>query len=148
MRLTAAVCTGLLVALLAPGRSLVAQATDEVTGFRTPSGHIHCDAFPVEGAAGKSVLRCDITGPNQPRVARPRNCELDYGYAFELFEPGGKATLLCAGDTVADPRHKVLEYGTSWEYGGMRCGVTPVRLRCVNTSTHGFELSARRQRRF
>ena len=73
MRLTAAVCTGLLVALLAPGRTLVAQATDEVTGFRTPSGHMHCDAFPVEGAAGKSVLRFDITGPNQPRIARPRN---------------------------------------------------------------------------
>lgn len=148
MRLTAAVCTGLIVALSPPTHAAGAQAAVEVSGFKTPSGHIHCDAFPAEGAAGKAVLRCDITGPGQPRVARPKDCDLDYGYAFELFEPGGKARLLCAGDTVADPRHKVLAYGGSWEHGGMRCDVTTSRLRCVNSSEHGFELSARRQRRF
>ena len=148
MRLTVAVSTGLVVVLLVTTRTAGAQAANDVSGFKTPSGHIHCDAFPVEGAAGRAVLRCDITGPGQPRVARPKDCELDYGYAFELFEPGGKSTLLCAGDTLADPRHNVLAYGSSWAYGGMRCDVTPTRLRCVNKSAHGFELSARRQRRF
>jgi hypothetical protein len=148
MRLPAAVFTGLFVALVAPVHPAAAQASDDPIGFKTPSGRIHCDTYPDDGATGKPVLRCDITGPNQPRVARPKDCELDYGYAFELTEPGGKARLLCAGDTTANPEHKVLAYGSTWESQGFRCDVTPLRLRCVNKSAHGFELSARHQRRF
>ena len=148
MRFPATVCSaGLALAALVPLKSAGAQAPDSVTGFQTPSGRIHCDAYPTD-TPRTAVLRCDITGPEQPRVRRPRGCELDYGYAFELFEPGGKSALLCAGDTVADPRRTVLAYGSSWEFSGLRCDVTAARLRCENKSAHGFELSPRRRRLF
>ena len=148
MRFPATVCSACLVlAAFVPLRAAGAQAPDSVTGFKTPSGHIQGDAYPTD-TPRMAVLRCDITGPGQPRVRRPRGCELDYGYAFELFEPGGKSALLCAGDTVADPRRTVLAYGSSWEFNGLRCDVTAARLRCENKSAHGFELSPRRQRKF
>ena len=148
MRLHAVVCAGAVLTLLIPLRSATGQSASADVGFKTPSGRIHCEAFP-DDEGRTAILRCDITGPNQPRVRRPADCELDYGYAFELRSAkGARASLICAGDTVADPKHRVLAYGGSWEYMGLRCEVTPARLRCLNASGHGFALSSRQQRLF
>ncbi|WP_337871274.1 DUF6636 domain-containing protein [Meiothermus sp.] len=123
-----------------------AQGYEELGGFKTPSGNIHCFAF-VDRVAGEAILRCDLL-QNQARIpAKPKDCELDWGNAFGLGERG-KAQRLCVGDTVADPRLPVLAYGKVWSEGGFRCDVTQARLRCTNRDKRGFELSRATQKLF
>lgn len=138
-----------VVLLLAGASSAAAQADDQTTGdflggFRTPSGNIHCQAFEV-GSARQAELRCDVLQNAAPIVKRPSDCELDYGNAFVLRERG-VATRLCHGDTTADPSLPVLAYGRRWTRRGLRCDLSPARLRCINADGRSFELSRRAQK--
>ncbi len=140
---------GLSLALLL-ATSRLAQGQDSVKrlgSFRTPSGNIHCEEWEV-GAHHRAELRCDVlSAAGRPALKRPKDCELDYGYAFMLTERK-KPWLLCGGDTIVDPSHAVLPYGTTWRGTGVTCAATLQFLRCTNTDGHGFALSKRAQRLF
>jgi hypothetical protein len=137
-----------LVLLLATTRQAHAQESMTRLGaFMTPSGNIHCEQLEL-GAPHRVELRCDVlSAAEHPTVKRPKDCELDYGYAFMLRERK-KAWLLCGGDTIADPSHAVLAYGETWRGTGVECTVTSQFLRCTNRDGRGFELSKRQQRLF
>ena len=54
----------------------------------------------------------------------------------------GRARVVCAGDTTADPSARVVGYGKTWARGGFRCESRRRGLTCENAADHGFFLSA------
>jgi hypothetical protein len=125
---------------LAPASAL--GGAESVAFFRTPSANIGC--IYASGEPGfPATLRCDIRSGLRPRPAQPRGCDLDYGDSFELHKTG-RPFVVCHGDTVFDPRARVLAYGTAWVRDGFRCTSRPTGLRCTNPSGHGFFLSRER----
>jgi hypothetical protein len=127
--------------LLAPAG---ARAEGSLVGFRLPSKKIGCmySHFAGESAA----LRCDVADvADAPK--RPASCKLDYGSAFGLGV-SGRARRLCVGDTVLDPKAKVLAYGRTRTLGPFTCVSRSGGLRCTTRAGHGFELSRARQKLF
>ncbi|MCW2982614.1 MAG: hypothetical protein JWR63_184 [Conexibacter sp.] len=124
--------------LLAPAG---ASAGDSLVGFQLPSKKIACVYSHFEGE--KAALRCDVADVVRP-AKRPASCKLDYGSAFGLTATG-KGRRLCAGDTVLDPKAKVLAYGASRTLGPFTCASRTTGLRCTTRAGHGFELSRTRQ---
>ena len=119
------------------------RASTDLIGFQTPSKNIHCAGF--SDSSGTS-LRCDILKNNAPIPARPKDCELDYGSAFEMTLKG-KSLRLCYGDTVAN-NYAVLQYGTTWKWVGFICSSSTAGLRCTNQSGHGWQISKNSQKLF
>jgi len=124
----------LAVLLLFP---VVASAQE---GFQLPSGNIHCALYD-------GILRCDVVNSTYPRPPRPRNCDLEWGDAVEI-RARGPAQFLCHGDTLNDPRHPFLQYGTAWQGPGMTCTSAQNGLRCQNAEGRGFEMARARLRFF
>jgi hypothetical protein len=110
--------------------------------FQTPSGNIHCAIFDGTWP----VARCDLRDFTAS-FARPADCDLDWGHAFEVHADG-PAQPVCAGDTVAVPDAPVLGYGTSTTYGGITCTSAQTGLTCTNAEGRGFRLSKARQSLF
>ena len=125
--------------------TVTAAASAVVLQFRTPSGNIGC-AYAT-GLRQKPSLRCDIRTGLEPKPARPKNCDLDWGDSYELGATG-RAFVTCHGDTAIDPRSHPLRYGSTWRKNAFVCTSKRVGLRCRNTSGHGFFLSRRRSYRF
>lgn len=119
-----------------------AQADDGDT-FRAPSGNIHC-SYDEDSAS----LRCDILQTSNARPPRPRDCDLDWGNAFEITLKSTRGQRICHGDTVADPGLPVLPYGSAWSRGGFTCHSAESGILCRNPRGAGFELSRARQRLF
>ena len=88
-----------------------ARAQDSV-GFRAPSNNIHCQFFAGDGGkdAG-AVIRCDLVQTSNSPPPRPRDCDLEWGQAFEISGGSPVGYLLCYGDTVRDDRLPLLDYG-------------------------------------
>jgi hypothetical protein len=128
------------LAVAVPG----AGATAGLDPFMTPSRHIACMYQHLPDA--RPELRCDVDHVAHP-VKRPRSCELDYGSAFGLSATG-RAQRLCVGDTVRDPKAKILKYGTTRRFGPFTCTSKTTGLRCTTKAGHGFELSRERQKLF
>jgi hypothetical protein len=122
----------------------VAGADGSLVSFQTPSKRIGCLYSHLSGE--KATLRCDVVDVVRPK-AKPKSCELDYGSAFGLG-PTGKGRWLCVGDTVLDPKAKVLAYGRTRTLGPFRCLSRASGLRCATAAGHGFEVSRTRQRVF
>lgn len=124
-----ALLLGLLLAAPLPA------AAQGLTGFQTPSGNIHClggDGWGVD---------CEILSMDTgPLLARPWDCDLEWGSRFAVG-PSGSAGMVCAGDTVRDPSHAVLPYGSSLRVGGVTCTSRESGLECRNAQGHGFRLS-------
>lgn len=120
-----------------------AAAKDRFVGFQTPSHGIACLYAVIDG---KRSLRCDVRAVAHP-PNRPKSCELDYGNAF-LLTPTGRARRLCAGDTVLDPKAKVLAYGRTRTLGPFTCTSKRTGLRCTSRAGHGFVLSRATQKLF
>lgn len=78
---------------------VVVASTRPGAAFVSPSGNIACEIMGVADPAGTAQARCDIARHAYPTPTRPGSCPLDYGSSFELDR---RATLLCAGDTVAE----------------------------------------------
>ncbi len=53
----------------------------QTAGFKTPSSNIHCQFFEIEG---DKSLRCDIHEITNRPPPRPRDCDLEWGQAFEI----------------------------------------------------------------
>ncbi len=142
----------LVAGSLAPALAQGAGGADPagLDGFKTPSGNIHCQYF--DGGSDKppsaNVLRCDIRSLANHIPRRPKDCDLDFGHAFEMNDRDGSARRLCYGDTALDDRLPVLAYGASWQRGGMSCKSDQSGVSCVNAKGHGFELSRNAQRLF
>lgn len=117
----------------APGQSQSNNA------FRTPSGNIACAVYD-------GYLRCDLR-ENQAKIPpRPRDCDGDFGNAFQM---GLKtyAARICHGDTVFGD-YPVLAYGRSWSYQGFVCTSAANGLTCRNPVKHGFFLNKLQQKIF
>jgi Family of unknown function (DUF6636) len=113
--------------------------------FRTPSHNIGCgySKFPGEPAN----LRCDIRSGLKPRPPKPKKCDLDWAYGYAMGRTG-RAGTFCAGDTVLDPKARVLGYGNTWQRNGFNCTSRTTGLTCRNLSGHGFYLSREHSRTF
>ncbi len=117
-------------------------------GFRSPSGNVHCQFFDGEGGReADATVRCDLT-QNANRVPRPRDCDLEWGDAFEVSGGAGIGALLCHGDTVRDDTLPVLAYGKTFQRAGLTCIAEQSGVTCVNAKGHGFEISRGKQRVF
>jgi hypothetical protein len=134
--------TTIAAVLVAPAAT--AGAVSGLDAFTTPSKHIACMYQHLPG--NTPDLRCDVDGVAHP-PQRPRSCEQDYGSSFGLARTG-PARRLCVGDTVRDPKAKILNYGQTRTDGPFTCTSRRSGLRCTTRAGHGFELSRERQKLF
>lgn len=152
MRIDVSIILLVVLAISGPASLAFAQGAGDasVAGFKSPSANIHCQYF--DGASDKppsaNVIRCDIKSIGNPLPRRPKDCDLEWGQAFEMNDRAGPAQRLCYGDTVMDPRLPVLPYGGAWQRGGIACKSEQSGVSCVNAKGNGFELSRNAQRLF
>lgn len=128
--------------LVATGCLFTLAATASADGFRTQSDNIHCMADVWDGTA---ELRCDIRNNAAAIPERPADCDLDWGNAFAVSGTRGRATRVCAGDTVMNPDYPVLGYGSTWEQHGFTCTSETSGVTCANGHGNGFFLSKKKQ---
>jgi hypothetical protein len=133
------------VILFAQAGAAQGQPADRPTGFRSPSGNIHCQAFKLDDGAS---LRCDIRAMSNRPPPRPKNCDLEYGQAFEVTDKRVVAQRICHGDSVMDSSLPPLGYGATWQRYGFTCKSEPAGVTCSHATGHGFELSRGKQRVF
>lgn len=126
--LTLAALAALLLAL-AP-----AAADAKLIMFSAPSHNIGC-------AMDNGFARCDVANRTWRTPAKPRGCMLDWGNGF-LVERRGRGRVVCAGDTVLNPRGPVLAYGKSRSVGAFTCTSRRAGMTCSHSgSGHGFTVS-------
>ena len=123
----------------------ISAARAEEFYFKTPSGNIHCGYFDNDGNA---IVRCDIKSYTPTTRKRPADCDLDWGFAFEIGARAKRGIILCAGDTVISPQAGTLSYGTSWKRKGITCGIEETGVTCTNRKGRGFFISRAGQRVF
>lgn len=114
-------------------------------GFRTPSGNIFCQHFVFEK---DESLRCDMVKLGNPIPPQPKDCDYDWGGAFEISATEGNAQRICHSDTVQDDRLRVLDYGERWRLGSFICMSDRTGLTCIGPARHGFVLSRNGQELF
>ncbi len=78
----------------APAAPVIDAKGHPMTAFASPTGNIVC----LLGGDSAWTVRCDIAQKTWQPPAKPASCQLDWGTALLL--EGGRAGLLCAGDTV------------------------------------------------
>ena len=110
--------------------------------FRSPTGNIHCTIF----TGSYSGARCDLS-KFTPTYSRPNDCDLDWGFAFEVGSTGTGAPI-CAGDTVINPGAPVLDYGHSVTRASVTCTSEKAGMTCMNAERHGFTVARERQQAF
>jgi hypothetical protein len=128
----------ILFALVLP----MSASAGTFTFFQTPSKKIGCVY-----STSPAYVRCDISSGLKPPPAKPRGCQNDWTFGYEM-SPRGRARTVCAGDTVFSPSARVIKYGTTWHGGAFSCSSQRSGLRCRNSSGHGFFLSKQRSYRF
>ncbi len=115
--------------------------------FVTPSRNIICAWNADFDRPSRTYLRCDIGSRLDPRPRRPKSCDLDWAYGLSMSNVG-RASPICAGDSVFHGWKPVLAYGATWTKRGFTCRSRSVGLTCRNTKGHGFFLSRERWRVF
>jgi hypothetical protein len=80
------------------GRTVTVASSRDGAAFVSPSGNISCEILGVADPRRSAQARCDVVQHTYPQPHRPASCPLDYGSSFELDQ---RASILCAGDTVA-----------------------------------------------
>jgi len=133
-----------------PGPASPAGATAKPTGpvvhlsaFRSPTGNIGCVVV-------ESDARCDIERRSWSPPARPASCPtiVDFGQGVEM-QARGAARIVCAGDTVRDPKSPVLSYGVTSVSGPFECISASNGMTCTRPADgHGFFLSIQTYRLF
>ena len=116
------------------GAATFASAQFVPSGFKSPTGNIHCQYFEPE-------MRCDIMQISSPVPPRPRDCDLEWGRAFAVTIGSRSGIRLCYGDTVMDDRLPVLPYGNVWRRDGITCVSEQTGVTCTNGPGHGFSIS-------
>lgn len=110
-------------------------------GFRSPSGNIHCQYFKFD-----SVLRCDLKRIANAPLPRPKECDMEFGQAFEIVAGKRPAGPICHGDTAINDRLPVLAYGDRWVRDDFVCQSERSGVSCRNSVGAGFHLSRAAQR--
>jgi hypothetical protein len=128
----------MLCAMLPPA---VAQ---EVNGFRSPSGNIHCQF----SGGDDPTIRCDLREMSNRPPPRPADCDLDWGKAFEISANAAGGIRLCYGDTVQDAGLPVLPYGRTFSRERILCTSTEQGVECRNSKGYGFLIARASQRLF
>jgi hypothetical protein len=121
-----AVVAALGAALLAP-----AGAHAAYRDFRSPAGKIGC-AFYSDAETPRFV-RCDWFGANDRGVT---------------LKESGKGKRVMVTDTVMSLEAKILAYGKTTKFGGLRCTSRRSGITCRNPQDHGFSVSTEKQRVF
>jgi len=145
----------LLLALALP---LTASAgTTSFQFFQTPSHNIGC-AY----STSPQHLRCDIRTGLKPPPPKPKGCQNDWTFGYQLSGRGparwgagffigerGRASVVCASGAINFPPQTTLRYGQTWrKLGGFSCTSRKSGLTCRNKNGHGFFLSKEPSRRF
>ncbi|HET7477632.1 MAG TPA: DUF6636 domain-containing protein [Dermatophilaceae bacterium] len=118
----------------------------DIASFASPTKNIECIAIAGGGDAAEYV-RCTISGQAWKPPKKPAGCTLDFGTDVQVSVDG--ASFVCAGDTVRNPRAKVLGDGDTVQAGKIACSVSQTGLRCLDAnSDHGFELGKERYKLF
>jgi hypothetical protein len=136
-----------LPAAAAAALFFAAPALAQSEGFRSPTGNIHCQFFADDGQ-GAPVVRCDLRQISNRPPPRPRDCDLEWGQAFEVSARAARGIRLCYGDTVQDNSLPVLPYGRSWQRGGISCVSGQTGVTCQNGRGAGFAIARAAQRVF
>ena len=127
-------------ALLAGHPAMAGAGGDALAVFQSPTGNIAC-RFTL---ADPPQVRCDLLQLNRSFTTPPPGCDLDWGDSFSVTSGGGRAGLVCHGDTVADPQAQVLQYGRTVSFGGISCVSSTAGISCQTAQGHGFSLSRKR----
>jgi hypothetical protein len=136
---TGFLAAAMLAACFAPA---LAQGSE---GFRSPSGNIHCQFFADDEGG---TVRCDLRQTSNRPPPRPRDCDLEWGKAFEVSGRSRRGALICHGDTVQDYSLPVLPYGRTFQRRGITCASERTGVTCRNSRGAGFELARAAQRVF
>jgi hypothetical protein len=139
------ILTALAIAISALAFASPASAQDQLAGFRSPSSNIFCQADKADAGY---VLRCDVMKISNKPPPKPKDCDLDWGRAFEISDTAASAQRLCYGDTVANEALPPLAYGATWQRHGFSCKSEQSGVTCTNAKGHGFELARGAQRLF
>ena len=127
----------LLLGLLIGNLAAPAHANELRTdAFKLPSKNIECQAWDNDL---DQVLRCDMHSPMRPMPKG--DCDLDW--TGLTIGKTGKASPMCAGDTVAGD-HPILNYGDTWRFKNYSCKSERIGLTCTNGTKHGFFMSRER----
>lgn len=119
----------LLATLVAAGWTAPAQAG--FRAFQMPSKQIVCAYITGDFPA---MIRCDLFFLNDRAV---------------VLTHRGRPRKIRISDTVADPKARVLKYGTTTRFGDFRCTSRTSGLTCTSRrSRHGFTVSRQRQKLF
>ena len=113
---------------------------DDFIYFHTPSGNIHCMLMSGDYASA----RCDMQELTQSFPNPPKDCDLDWGDAFEVTQ-NDRGHVLCHGDTVMNPDSMELGYGASATLGDFTCTSQKTGMTCTNAQGHGFTIAKARQ---
>ncbi len=135
-------CVAAAIALFVLAPAAMAQSE----GFRSPSGNIHCQFFA--GGDEGATVRCDLRRISNRPPPRPRDCDLEWGQAFEISARAARGIRLCYGDTVQDNSLPVLPYGRTWQRGGITCASEQTGVTCRNARGAGFALARAAQKVF
>lgn len=98
--------------------------------FKMPSKNIGCAIF-------SGNLRCDILSGMKPEPTM----QCDFDWTGLILSASGKASPVCASDTVYKKKAKTLQYGSKWKRHGIVCRSRTTGLRCRNKKDNGFFLS-------
>jgi hypothetical protein len=122
----------LLLVSLALLLAAPATAAAELRMFRSPTGKIGCAFFRDTGIPPE--VRCDWRGGGDRAVRVGLH---------------GKAKRIKVTDTVLDPDARVLAYGNTKRFHGLRCTSRRSGMTCRSTkSGHGFKVSVEKRRLF
>lgn len=130
----------LLAALALP--LTASAATPAFEFFQTPSHNIGC-VYSVS----PQHLRCDIRTGLKPPPPKPKGCQNDWTFGYQVA-PRGPARTVCAGDTAFNPGARTLRYGRTWYRGTFNCSSLRAGLYCANSKLQGFWLSRGRSYRY
>ena len=120
-----------------------AACAGETTVFHTPSKNIYCYG---EVAGEGTTMDCELLTQTNTKPLRPKpaDCDLDWGSRFAVKDDG-KATMVCAGDTLRSDGAVNLPYGKRLDFYGIACTSTKQGLECINDDAHGFKISKGKQ---
>ena len=130
-----------------PGKAAAPAGAATSGYFKTPSGNIVC------GYANTSVY-CGIrSGLNPPPPSRGPGCSRSNRVTLAATGRPHTGKSVCPGEDEEDAGPfagesvaRVLDYGTTWSGGGVRCTSAATGLTCRNRSGHVFFLSRERWR--
>lgn len=119
---------------VAVGLLAVASASASVHQFQSPSRNIGCY---IDGDS----VRCDIRARTWSPPRKPASCPSVVSWGQGLQVGRGRATFVCAGDTVLGAG-SILGYGKTRSAGRFSCTSRESGMSCRNRVTgHGFFLS-------